>query len=131
MLSLMVSFTIILPVRDQLADQLTASLLAPNCGDYCENHTFDFDTVLFTGGQHLWLHESDCNRLLCCYPLRIQDTTDSWVRCLLPAWAGSTRLLVNTNVLSTVRLFELTEQRYVWKFSHSKMVFAGVKYLNY
>lgn len=63
--------------------------------------------------------------------------TDSWVRCLLSEWAPCTRLVVNTNVLSTVRLFELTEEIYAWKSSQSKMVvevkkrvFSDVKYLD-
>lgn len=90
MIILMVSSIITLPAWDQLADQLTVSLLALNCGDDCENHTFDIDTVLSTGGQYLWLREFDCKHLLCCYPFCGFRSWFDWQLGQMPAaWVGS------------------------------------------
>lgn len=70
--------------------ELTASLLALNCGDDCENHTFDIDTVLSIGSQHLWLCELDCKHLLCCYPFGGFRSLFDWqLGQMSVAWVGS------------------------------------------
>lgn len=114
----MVSSIITLPVWDQLADQLPVSLLALNCGDYCENHTFDINTVLFAGGQHLRLVELDCDS--CCYPFCGFRSLFDWQLGQTPVACVGSKYTCGGRLWSTVRLFERTEEFDACKSSWTK-----------